>query len=500
MSKVKQYIPKVLFFTLCMFVFNGLSGQSRTRWYISPNGATTNSGAISSPLSTVQAGVDSASSGDTIILKKGSYYPKSSISLPDLKLTIVSDEFFNDPNAEIDSTFIYGDDLQSNVPVITIKIGWSNKSLAILGLNFISIKNSIFQGLRTSSKSNPSIIKFCSFDSCQSSNPSVLVEATGNVRIEDCNFSNNQGFGYILYLNPLDNYSNPTLNPNLLRPEVIRCRITKNRIANGSDRGLIAVFGGAKVISNLIADNIGSSSTALVCGANANNDTVWIYNNTIVNNYRGIYSNPWWGGLKLRIFNNIIRSTQKNIDARIRQNGNTNKMELHFESNNISPFWNSTISSLDTSDGYIIRSVHDYTDSNFTLLNNYQLPDNSAAVGLGSNTNFNIKSLNGNAFQSNLPADLGAFESERTHSRVLFSAKGFDGEIQFNLDTILRNKQYRVQDVLDSIRMYRNGRLETVVSTANLVFSDITVDNDSLYSYVLEGVDQNGIAVLYHKR
>ncbi|MGB0269444.1 MAG: hypothetical protein ACPGCV_04610, partial [Bacteroidia bacterium] len=481
-------------FTLAVFIFTWSFALSQKAWYVDPNGSNSQSGSLNQPLKNIQAAIDSCGLNDTVVLKKGLFYPKNQISCgsKDIVLATYNNGLILDSfNA---ATVIYGDSLPVNTALFKTT---NNRTFGFIGLTIRRLKHALFDGGLIFSQPNGfSLLRYCTIDSCEPSSRIDLLSCQGSVKVEYCRLRNNKHYNFIVNLPGLSNYYNQNFNPYGLKPSLLGCEITNNTRNNSgfNDHGIVGLMGSAIVVSNLIANNSGSHASAIFYVANANpDDTIWVQNNTIINNEVGLNAYPFAGGLKSFFLNNIIYGNKENL--RFRTRGNNNVILVHLESNHIYPFWSGLSNSSDTT-GYTIKDIGNVSDSLIPIQSDFRLSDNSTLIGLGKPSLENWTSISGIEYSQVDPTDIGAYENIRVHSQIRFSTETDDAQVTLHLDSLLQNPNYDLKSSYDSIRVYRNGALNSTVSSSVSDIIDKTgLSNDSTYNYVLEGfnvVDQVG--------
>lgn len=482
-------------FTLTVFIFTWSFALSQKAWYVDPSGSNSKSGSLSQPLKNIQAAIDSCGLNDTVVLKKGVFYPKNQISFGNKEIVLAT---YNN-GLIIDSfnaaTILYGDSLPPYTALF--KSPNTNKTLKLIGLSIRRLGHSLFNGSLTfSQKNGNSLIRYCALDSCEPDVSVDLLSCSGSVNIEYSKFRYNKNYNFIINVTGLSNYSNPNFNPYRLKPVILGCDISDN-IRNWSsftDKGIVALLGGAIMVSNVISNNSGTLATALFyCGNSDPKDTIWFQNNTVVKNQIGLYAQPWWGGVYALFRNNYIYDNNENLRFRRRQNGNSNDIKASFENNYIYPFLSGLTNSSDTSVGYLLKDIQNYSDNLIKINSDFRLSDNSKLIGMGKPSLENWTSISGIKYSQVDPTDIGAYENIRIHSQIGFSSETDDVQVTLHLDSLLQNPIYDLKSSYDSIRVYRNGTLiSTVSSSVRDIIDKTGLSNDSTYSYVLEGFNVVG--------
>ena len=460
--------------------------------YVSPSGSNSNIGSALNPKSTIANSIDNSLSGDTVLLKRGTYN-----ELVDLqgKISLLSSMYVQSEDTNDISTTIISGGTTGNTTLIS---NTGTPSISSHHIYALTIKDVRLQVINLSSgndtytfKLSRSIIK-----NSGTYGQWGVIGVGNNGILDSCNIINNKG-----------RYIVSSSNIGLVGPIISNNTFYENSSsvdgATYEDVSAIHIERKARVFNNLLFKNL---TTAIDFGGNGSDSMIFINNTIALNSGYGIRFQTW-GGVYSGIVINNISKYNKNLD--ISCNTQTNGPGVYLKNN----FFGNTGSLFGTGLSSVNNTILDTTgniggDPYFkdTLNNDYRLKAQSRAIGAGAIHTYTInKDIEGNIRINpwRLMPDLGVFESSyKFTSPLLTKTEPTNKKVAlFWTQTPNTNiKAYKVYRSTSSISDSSTTKfIADVVGVGTLNYTDESADlvNGTTYYYRIKAVhNDNSISGL----
>ncbi len=505
----------IMLVSMLSFSFsNQLSAQSAGKRIIVDPTSTTNSG---TSFSTIKMAVDSASSGDTVIVSEGTYNEKIKVNK---RLVLASNFLLDGDTSHISKTIISGTGINQN----------STSDALVFCTSFDrDTANFKFVGFTVSNASKYSMyVTVATISNC-------ILQNSGNVqtnpfyfqgtKVVNSKFINNIGI-MVIYAD----WVNPDYQPGF---NVANCTFVNNTALGVSglfpspnNSGIVYINNSPSLFTNnIFYNNSGDNLISLAASKwNTNVDSINFYNNTFVyNNTRTALFRSWEGRNDISDpnfisiwYNNIINNnyklaTRTDVQGEFMFGGGNNAK------NSTTTFKNNIMASdlnIDQSTGFSGNFTFNFDNTNIkatpvfkdTARLNFSLVDTSAGIGMGIVSDLLPKS---DLFGKSRPTpagsspDLGAVENDNRYPTPIITSlsKAKSGGV----NAIKVNYSIPVSPAPDSIIIYRavtndsavilaSTRKDTIAfsPTASLTFLDKTnVQNSTSYYYIVKTLFAN---------
>lgn len=425
-------------------------------WHVDTAGNNAEYAGEFAPLKTIGSAIGKASQGDTLLIRKGTYF--EALQLNGKELTLASTFLFSRNIDDRDSTFIDGTGL-GVLPLINDAL---NKSVHIIGLHFTNAPQMVFQSSATGL--NQIKIESCKFSKSGNSAINGLLSIK-NGEISKCVFENCEANKFIIAGDYTAN-AKLTLNQNVFRFN------TANVALIDAQKAILSNSLFYRNVANIIkyAEDANSTDTVLLA-----------FHNTIANN-KGLAIAA--GGSATSIFdNNLVSGNLVGLNFIA-----TNQFaKITFRNNLIQGFSAVIVPTTFT----VVKENNIDSGAYFkdTVNNDYVLGTYSLAIGAANALYGNSPDLFGSA-RTNMPGmvnDMGAIESEYSvQAPYITSIVSGSGRIQLNW-VVNANS-------LKRLIIYRGTSENTLmaidtINATDISYLDLNVLPEKYYYYQVKAED-----------